>query len=368
MQTDVLIVGGGPAGLATAIAARCKGLRVALVDHRRPPIDKACGEGLLPEAVTAIRGLGIELDSARAHPFAGLRFSDRHLSFHANFPRGKAYGIRRTDLHSILVSRATEAGVTMLWQTRVPHLEAGVACVGHERISYRWLVGADGQHSRVRQFAGLESRLRRNHRFGFRRHYECAPWSSFVDVHWAHGCQMVVTPTSAGEVCVATFTSDSRLRIDASLASLFPEVEERLRGARVISSETGAITSFGRARGVRRGNVALVGDASCTVDGIAGQGLSLAFQQGLHLADAIAAGNLASYEAAHARLIRLPMRMTRLLLLMNSSNAVRTRVMKLFARRPWLFAALVAAHTDPSSPEALKPAKILDLGWNVLWE
>jgi len=187
-------------------------------------------------------------------------------------------------------------------------------------------------------------------------------------VHWAHGCQMVVTPTSAGEVCVATFTSDSRLRIDASLASLFPEVEERLRGARVISSETGAITSFGRARGVRRGNVALVGDASCTVDGIAGQGLSLAFQQGLHLADAIAAGNLASYEAAHARLIRLPMRMTRLLLLMNSSNAVRTRVMKLFARRPWLFAALVAAHTDPSSPEALKPAKILDLGWNVLWE
>ena len=368
MQTDVLIVGGGPAGLATAIAARGKGLRVALVDHRTPPIDKVCGEGLLPEAVAAIRSLGIDLDSARAYPFSGLRFSERYLSVHANFPRGKAVGVRRTDLHNILVSRAAEVGVTMLWQTRVSQLEVGAAFVGRERISYRWLVGADGQHSRVRQFARLDSRMRRSHRFGFRRHYECAPWSSFVDVHWAHGCQMVVTPTSAREVCVGIFTSDSRLRIDESLSTLFPEVAERLRGASVISSEAGAITSFGRARAVRRGNVALVGDASCTVDGIAGQGLSLAFQQALHLADAIATDDLASYEAAHARLIRLPMRMTRLLLLMNSSNAIRTRVIKLFARRPSLFAGLVAAHTDPSSPKALEPAEILGLGWNVLWE
>src|ERR1700722_15083296 len=108
MQTDVLIIGGGPAGLATAIAARGYGPRVALVDHRSPPIDKACGEGLLPEAVTAMGSLGIELDSARVHPFAGLRFSDRNLSVRANFPRGKAYGMRRTDLHNILVNRATE--------------------------------------------------------------------------------------------------------------------------------------------------------------------------------------------------------------------------------------------------------------------
>jgi menaquinone-9 beta-reductase len=368
MQTDVLIVGGGPAGLATAIAARNKGLRVTLLDHRTPPIDKACGEGLLPEAITALRTLGIDLNSAGAHPFVGLHFSDGRLSVEAKFARGKAFGLRRTVLQQLLVDRAAEAGVTMLWQARISAFEPGVVEVGGERIAYQWLVGADGQHSRVRQVARLGSRLRRSRRFGFRQHYAAAPWSRFVDVHWAPRCQMVVTPTGHNEVCLSMLSSDSHLRIEAALASMFPEVARRLQGARVVSSEAGVVTRIGRARAVRRGNIALVGDASCTVDAIAGQGLSLAFGQALHLADALAAGDLAAYEAAHARVVRIPIRMTRLLLMMNASGALRRRVLKLFTRNPSLFEGLVAAHINPSSREALKPAKILGLGWNLLWE
>jgi len=64
MKSDVLVVGAGPAGLATAIAAAAKGLRVTVADARRPPINKPCGEGLLPEAVEALRGIGIELNSS----------------------------------------------------------------------------------------------------------------------------------------------------------------------------------------------------------------------------------------------------------------------------------------------------------------
>jgi flavin-dependent dehydrogenase len=45
LETDVFIIGGGPAGLAAAIAAREKGCKVAVADCTRPPIDKACGEG-----------------------------------------------------------------------------------------------------------------------------------------------------------------------------------------------------------------------------------------------------------------------------------------------------------------------------------
>ena len=59
LTTDVLVVGGGPAGLAAAIAARKKGFSVVVVDGAKPPIDKACGEGLLPGTLAALRELGI---------------------------------------------------------------------------------------------------------------------------------------------------------------------------------------------------------------------------------------------------------------------------------------------------------------------
>ena len=64
-ETDVFVVGGGPAGLASAIAARRNGFDVVIADSARPPIDKACGEGLMPDGVAALRRIGVEL-GARA--------------------------------------------------------------------------------------------------------------------------------------------------------------------------------------------------------------------------------------------------------------------------------------------------------------
>src|SRR5580693_7946712 len=99
MRPDMLIVGGGPAGLATAIAAAQKGFRVALVESRKPPINKPCGEGLLPEAVESLGRLGIHLDASWGHPFEGFRFVDESHSASALIPRGRALGLRRTLLH-----------------------------------------------------------------------------------------------------------------------------------------------------------------------------------------------------------------------------------------------------------------------------
>src|SRR5438105_1466880 len=58
-ETDVFIIGGGPARLAAAIATRRKGFRVTVADGAEPPIDKACGEGLLPDTAAASRELGV---------------------------------------------------------------------------------------------------------------------------------------------------------------------------------------------------------------------------------------------------------------------------------------------------------------------
>ena len=48
---DLIVAGGGPVGLMTAVLARLSGLDVAVVEQRSGPIDKACGEGLMPDAL-----------------------------------------------------------------------------------------------------------------------------------------------------------------------------------------------------------------------------------------------------------------------------------------------------------------------------
>src|SRR6476620_5472642 len=101
-DTDVFVIGGGPAGLAAAIAARRRGLNVTLADASHPPIDKACGEGIMPDAMAAAAQLGIEIPADAGFPFRGIRFAGPTHSVSGRFPQGEGRGIRRTVLHSLL--------------------------------------------------------------------------------------------------------------------------------------------------------------------------------------------------------------------------------------------------------------------------
>ncbi len=99
-DTDLFVVGGGPAGLAAALAARKRGLQVIVADRAQPPIDKACGEGLMPDGVAALREFGVELTAGDGVPFRGIRFLDGELQAEACFPNSECgFGIRRTRLH-----------------------------------------------------------------------------------------------------------------------------------------------------------------------------------------------------------------------------------------------------------------------------
>jgi flavin-dependent dehydrogenase len=362
---EVLIVGAGPAGIATAIAASQKGLRVTVADARRPPIDKACGEGLLPEGVSSLRRLGIWLDSSNAYPIAGMCFSDEASSACGRITRGAAFGLRRSVLHDLLVRRACELGVSFRWGTRVSEINSDSARLDGLRFPFHWLVGADGQKSIVRKWSGLGPRRARSTRFGFCCHFAVAPWSEFVEVYWGERCQIYVTPTGPDEICLAVLSSDPQMRVGRALQQ-FPVVATRMGSARRITDEIGSATVLDHPRSVARRNIALVGDASFTVDGITGQGLSLAFQQALCLGEALASENLGAYQLAHRQFIKEPARMARLLLLLDRQAWLRRKALRMFSANPKMFARMISRHANCPKPAPIRASEMFDLGWQVL--
>src|ERR1700741_10912 len=130
--------------------------------------------------------------------------------------------------------------------------------------------GADGAQSRVRHWARLDARERKNVRFAFRRHYQIAPWTDFMELHWGARCQLYVTAVGAAEICVAMISDSAKLRVEEALGE-FRELSDRLQGAEYASSERGSITVSRRLRQVYRGSIVTVGDASGGVDAITGE-------------------------------------------------------------------------------------------------
>lgn len=365
-STDVFVIGGGPAGLAAAIAARRRGFQVVLADCSVPPIDKACGEGIMPDGIQAARSLGIDLSKAEPQPFRGIRFcaggGDPSCSVEAPFPKGYGLGLRRLHLHRLMVDHAVDAGVRLAWGARITGIREHGVDVDGRFVEARWIVGADGSHSAVRQWAGLDASRYNSRRFGFRRHYRVAPWTDFMEVHWGEGCQLYVTPVSPEEVCAVSISRDSQLRLDDALTQ-FPDVARRLSCPATL--ERGGVTASRRLKAVYRGRVALVGDASGSVDAVTGEGMCLLFHHALALADALRAEDLSLYQAAHRRIGRRPELMGDLMLMLDRRSGLRRRALRTLASRPQLFARMLSMHVGGSSPLDFF-TNGLALGWQML--
>lgn len=363
-RSDLLIVGAGPAGLACAIHAAKLGLRVRALEQRTPPLDKACGEGLMPDGLVQLEALGVSCAQVGGRPFEGIRFVDGDLAAEGRFPAGPGRGIRRLALHRALVESAESCGVEISWSRRFQGLDEGDAAQA------RWVVGADGLHSRVARVASLDRVTRQEApRFGVRRHVRLSPWTNKVEVHFGDGVEAYVTPVAEDEVGVALLYCPRSSPGGASFESLlarFPALASRLGGREWTSEARGAGPLLRRSRCVdERLRVALVGDAAGYVDAITGEGMSLAFHEARELAACIARGSLRGYERRVRALRRLPDGTTRLMLWLKERPRLRRRAIAALAEDPRLFDRMLAVHGRQMTPHRVGVARLARLSLRV---
>jgi flavin-dependent dehydrogenase len=378
--TEVLIVGGGPAGLAAAIALRQRGIDCTVVEARSTPIDKACGEGLMPDSRESLAQLGVSLDEQDGHLFHGIRFENAMHHVDARFPHGAGIGVRRPHLHALLTARAEETGARLLWNSRIQLPVNSAADSGNHRtalvngqpLRFRWLIGADGQSSTVRRWAGLDRTRSRGLRYGFRTHYRIDPATThfnMVEVHWGRGGQLYLTPVAPDCVCAVYITRDpQRISADArgDILAEFPRIAARLADAEIVSRQRGAITASCKLYRVATDSVALIGDASGSADAITGEGLAIGFRQALALANAIQSGSLEPYRRAHRQIGKLPIAMGELMLTLDRWPALQVRALRALAGTPVFFQELLQAHMGERGLAAVLLRRGPRFGWSLL--
>lgn len=331
---DLLVAGGGPVGLATALYARRAGLSVEVAEPRRGPIDKACGEGLMPGAVAALKDLDVALPG---HPIRGIRYIAGRRTARAEFQAGYGMGVRRTALHDALSAAVRREGI-VVHRRAVGPVRQDADAVSAGDVTARYLAAADGLHSPIRRSLELDGATPPRARFGLRAHFEVAPWADVVEVHWATETEAYVTPVSSDLVGVAILTR-RRAPFAEQLRS-FPQLLERLDGA-PCSHPRGAGPLRQRSRSKVCGRVLLVGDAAGYVDALTGEGISVGLATARELVRAVVSDDPQPYESAWLAATRHYRFLTGSLLWAGNRRLLRPAIVPSAHYLPGVFAAAV---------------------------
>lgn len=380
-EVDVLIIGGGPAGLAAGIIFARNGLKTIIIEKKRLPVDKACGEGLMPVGVESLIHLGAaeHLSTQDFQPFYGVSY---HLEGEKTaagfFANGQGWGIRRTALSKALLQAACQHPsleiIEGIGAAPLQRKNNGIeTSVGKALFTSRLLVGADGRNSRVRKWAGLDRTPASRSRWGIVQHFSVAPWSRLVEVHWGQGVEAYVTPVGPGEIGLAFLWDRTRDRkvgpketLFRSFLDSFPGLSHRLIGS-IPSSPIMADGPFEQpTAGVISDGLLLTGDAAGYLDPLTGEGISLALASARAMEDHVVSlltqknpnGNiimkeeLKNFSTAQKKIFHPYLQTTRLALFLARKPTFLRAAVRILAENPALFRHFLSANMGlaPLSP------------------
>lgn len=328
-SSDVLVVGGGPAGACTAWSLARAGARVTLVDRARFPRDKPCAEYLSPQASRVLDAMGVlesvesaggaQLDGMIVRAPSGERFVGEFVAAHGyrGF-RDRGLALPRRVLDAILIQRARDAGARVLEGTRVLDVDrdargrvCGVqlAAESGETRSHRaaMVIGADGLRSVVSRRLGLSRASRWPRRVAFVAHYaDVQDIGTHGEMHVDRNGYLGMADVGGGITNVALVVPASRARRSgADRAALLERwIAERpsLASRFTRASRMGDVRATGpfavHSRRAWTPGAALVGDAAEFFDPFTGEGIYAALRGGEMLAPHVIAALAASSDRA----------------------------------------------------------------------
>ncbi|BBM83203.1 NAD(P)/FAD-dependent oxidoreductase [Candidatus Uabimicrobium amorphum] len=389
-MSKVLIVGGGPAGLATAITLAHHNIACVVIEKGSWPRDKVCGEGLMPTGVDFLHKYGVSdhLPHDGYYPFVGIRYLDGKIVAEGKFRSGEGFGIRRLHLSGALLKTAQSFScIEIREKTRLKDFSCdadGVTALllsenKHEsKEEFAVVVGADGLRSTVKQIAALTGTPPgKQKRWGGRQHFAIAPWCDHVEIRWRKGVEAYVTPSGSCRVEIAFLWDRDQFKPRkenwfGSLLELFPDLQEKIADCEELSKAQGIGPLAVGCSSAISDRVILIGDAQLYLDGITGEGISMAFEQaeiiGEVLPELIAKNRLCKnslkviekkFSAPAKRYVTL----TRLALFLTRHPLLRRLAMRALSRSATCFQHFLEANMGTRS---LWKLPILST-WQLLW-
>lgn len=387
VDTDVLIVGAGPAGSAAAITLARRGRRVTLIDRALFPRDKPCGDYCNPGAAQALRDLEClsEVMAAGASPIPGMVVvaADGTMC-EARFPQGRGLLIPRRRLDAALLDRAARAGADVIegWTAAEVCLDGnGVeirsAARDTHRIRARLAIGADGRSSVIARHLGLRAGIPSG-RYTVGAYFSGLPQTApNGELHLGDGfyCGVAHFGGGAANVCMALprafFARRTEERVFADALRRLPRLADAMTGARRESAfRSAGPVGFGRSRLVKD-RIMLAGDAAAPMEPMTGQGIYHALRSGILAAEGAASAleggdrsdrPLHRYARRHAREFAGTRAVARALQLLAFRPRLTPYLIRRLAARPALAGRLLGVTGDVAPPSSvLMPQDLLDL-------
>ena len=357
-MVDIVILGGGPAGLMAGIISARRGWDTVLIEKRSFPVGKPCGEGLMPQGVTRLQQLfpSTDFEPLPKCLFRGIRYiSPQEREATGLFQGSPGWGIARTTLSQFFWEQARSLPNLQILEQTTAQLAGTPVAPEVQTSEGNWqpqlLIGADGLHSPTRHWAQLQGLPSSLQRWGIRQHFNLTPWADLVEVHWQPNLEAYVTPVTSNQIGIALLSNKTSLprvgksKLMREALQSFPTLANRLRGV----SPSDEIRVVGplhqRTLFAGKGRTLLIGDAAGYLDAITGEGISNALEQAL-LLDSLM-GEVKNpkewnqlvnhYRIQQPKLLRKYYFLTRLTLLLHRRPWLTELVVQTFAKIPGLF-------------------------------